>query len=141
LLYSVGKLGVSVVNAKYLNYNIKSFDLVNSKISISIVNPTPSSYTLQSLNLDINDNDTRIASVNYMGQLIIMPNATTTLDLGFKIDPAGDLQTLLNVGTQLIKSDSTDAQTITAKGSAQIDTIMLPVSMTLGVAPPQNNVF
>lgn len=143
LLYEGGKLGISAVNAKYLNYNIKDFqiDTTGGTISIEIVNPTPSQYTLQSLNLDISDNDTRIATATYMGQLVIAPKGTTVLQLNLTLDPAGLLDQVFTTGMQLLKSDSTDAQNITAKGSAQVDTIMLPVNMKLGVLPAQQNVF
>ena len=137
VLFEGGKLAVSAVNAKYLDFQTKdfSFSSTGGSISLAIINGSPSSYTLQSLIVDISDNGTRIATATYMGQLIIMPNATTILTLNITLDPAGLIATALEEGTQLIKGNGTDSQTFTAKGSAQVDTIMIPVNTTISVIP------
>ena len=130
----------SIVDAKFLNWQIQDFKLspTGGQIALGIINPTSSSYTVNSLNIDILDNDSRVATASYMGQLVILPMATTTLLLTITLDASGILTTLFSAGAQLLQkgSDSDIAQgtateEITIHGSANVDGIMIPVDADL----------
>lgn len=130
----------TIVDGTFLNWTIQDFklSLSNSVLSLGLINPTGSSFTVNSVTLDILDNGNRIATATYMGQLVILPMATTTLQLNLQIDPSGLLQLAFSEGSELLMqgdasaaSQGTEEHDITVSGSANVDGIMVPVKADL----------
>lgn len=130
ILYSLSK---KINDARALNYEITGLNLGFSggSIVLTVINPTTSSYVIDSIVADIYDNNNRIALISFLGQATILPGSTTNLTLPLKIDPLGTVVDLLQGASQLIFDKSKTANPNADKHVLQLNGTIVVQGFTI----------